>query len=83
MEIAPGKTGSCISRKMAPAGKDFLREHKVGDTIAVEVAGTDQMGKISLKLEGAEVKEDSKRDNKRPYHRNDRNDRNRGDRNRK
>ncbi|AFK05934.1 polyribonucleotide nucleotidyltransferase [Mesotoga prima MesG1.Ag.4.2] len=83
VEIAPGKTGLLHISKMGASGKDFLREHKVGDTIAVEVAGTDQMGKISLKLEGVEVKEDSKRDNKRPYHRNDRNDRNRGDRNRK
>ncbi|MBN2218687.1 MAG: polyribonucleotide nucleotidyltransferase [Kosmotogaceae bacterium] len=83
VELAPGKTGLLHISKMGPNGKDFLKEHKVGDTIAVEVAGTDQMGKISLKLEGVEVKEDSKRDNRKPYHRNDRNDRNRGDRNRK
>lgn len=80
VEIAPGKTGLLHISKMGANGKDFLREHKVGDTIAVEIAGTDQMGKISLKLEGVEVTEEKRRDNRKPFPRNDRN---RGDRNRK
>jgi polyribonucleotide nucleotidyltransferase len=80
VEIAPGKTGLLHISKMGADGKDFLKAHKVGDMIAVEIAGTDQMGKISLKLEGVEVTEEKRRDNRKPFPRNDRN---RGDRNRK
>ncbi|MBN2252696.1 MAG: polyribonucleotide nucleotidyltransferase [Kosmotogaceae bacterium] len=80
VEIAPGKTGLLHISKMGAEGKEFLKAHKVGDMIAVEISGTDQMGKIGLKLEGVEVTEEKRRDNRKPFPRNDRN---RGDRNRK
>jgi len=80
VEIAPGKTGLLHISKMGANGKEFLKAHKVGDMIAVEISGTDQMGKIGLKLEGVEVTEEKRRDNRKPFPRNDRN---RGDRNRK
>ncbi|HDP77730.1 MAG TPA: polyribonucleotide nucleotidyltransferase [Mesotoga infera] len=80
VEIAPGKTGLLHISKMGANGKEFLKANKVGDMIAVEISGTDQMGKIGLKLEGVEVTEEKRRDNRKPFPRNDRN---RGDRNRK
>jgi polyribonucleotide nucleotidyltransferase len=80
VELAPGKTGLLHVSKMGENSKEFLKSHKVGDIIKTEVSGVDQMGKISLKLEGVEVSEE-KRENRRPYPRSD--NRNRGERNRK
>jgi polyribonucleotide nucleotidyltransferase len=80
VELAPGKTGLLHVSKMGENSKEFLKSHKVGDIIKTEVSGVDQMGKISLKLEGVEVSEE-KRENRKPYPRSD--NRNRGERNRK
>lgn len=80
VELAPGKTGLLHVSKMGENSKEFLKSHKVGDIIKTEVSGVDQMGKISLKLEGVQVSEE-KRENRRPYPRSD--NRNRGERNRK
>jgi len=80
VELAPGKTGLLHVSKMGENSKEFLKAHKLGDIIKVEVSGIDQMGKISLKLEGVEVTEEQRRERK-PYPRNE--GRNRNERNRK
>lgn len=80
VELAPGKTGLLHVSKMGENSKEFLKSHKLGDIIKVEVSGIDQMGKISLKLEGVEVTEEQRRERK-PYPRNE--SRNRNERNRK
>ena len=80
MELAPERRDSCTCRRWVRIRKEFLKAHKLGDIIKVEVSGIDQMGKISLKLEGVEVTEEQRRERK-PYPRNE--GRNRNERNRK
>ncbi|HAA85100.1 MAG TPA: polyribonucleotide nucleotidyltransferase [Kosmotogaceae bacterium] len=79
VELAPGKTGLLHASKIGENIREFLKTHDVGSTVMVEVTGTDNMGRIQIKKQGVEVKEDDRRSDRRPSHRPPgRSDRDRG-----
>ena len=79
VELAPGKTGLLHASKIGENIREFLKTHDVGSTVMVEVTGTDNMGRIQIKKQGVEVKEDDRRSDRRPSRRPPgRSDRDRG-----
>lgn len=79
VELAPGKTGLLHASKIGENIREFLKTHDVGSTVMVEVTGTDSMGRIQIKKQGVEVKEDDRRSDRRPSRRPPgRSDRDRG-----
>ncbi len=78
VELAPGKTGLLHASKLGENIREFLKTHDVGSAVMVEVTGTDNMGRIQIKKQGVEIKEEDNRSDRRPSRRPP----NRGDRDR-